>query len=199
MGNLPLPGPVASGGTRFRRNATMAETIRDLLELSLQDTYSAENQILAALPELEETATSPRLKQAFHAHVEQTERQVERLEEVCEMLGIEPDGESCAAMEGLVEEADDLMEELEEGPVLDAALIGAVQKVEHYEMAAYGTLCSLLRSMGQTKAVDLLAQTLKEEKDADELLTQIAEQEVNPAAMQTLPADAQPGGLRGGA
>ncbi|MBL6077861.1 ferritin-like domain-containing protein [Belnapia sp. T18] len=172
----------------------MADTIMDLLELSLQDTYSAENQILAALPELEEAATSPTLKQAFREHGEQTERQVERLEEVCRMLDMEPDGESCAAMEGLVEEADDMMEELEEGPVLDAALIAAAQKVEHYEMAAYGTLCSMLKAMGQTKAADLLSQTLKEEKDTDELLTRIAEQEVNPAAMQTLPADAPSGG-----
>ncbi|MBL6457174.1 ferritin-like domain-containing protein [Belnapia sp. T6] len=177
----------------------MADTIKDLLELSLQDTYSAENQILAALPELEEAATSPKLKQAFREHREQTERQVERLEEVCQMLGIEPDGETCAAMEGLVEESDDLMEELEAGPVLDAALIGAAQKVEHYEMAAYGTLCSMLKSMGQTKAVDLLSQTLKEEKDTDELLTTIAESEVNPAALQTLPANEQLGGSRGAA
>lgn len=177
----------------------MAETIKDLLELSLQDTYSAENQILAVLPELEDAATSPQLKQAFRTHIEQTERQLERLEEVCGMLGVEPDGESCAAMEGLVEEADDLMEELEGGPVLDAALIGAAQKVEHYEMAAYGTLCSMLKAMGQTEAVDLLAQTLREEKDADELLTQIAEQEVNPAAIQTLPANEERDGSRGAA
>jgi ferritin-like metal-binding protein YciE len=177
----------------------MAETIKDLLELSLQDTYSAENQILAAFPELEEAASSPRLKQVFREHREQTERQVERLEEACEMLGIEPDGESCAAMEGLVEEADDLMEDLEEGPVLDAALIAAAQKIEHYEMAAYGTLCSMLKAMGQTKAADLLSQTLKEEKDTDALLTQLAEQEVNPAAMQTLPANEQSGGSRGAA
>ncbi len=177
----------------------MAETIKDLLELSLQDTYSAENQILAAYPEVEEAASSPRLKQALREHREQTERQVERLEEVCEMLGVEPDGESCAAMEGLVEEADDMMEELESGPVLDAALIAAAQKIEHYEIAAYGTLCSLLKSMGQTKAVDLLAQTLKEEKETDEQLTRLAEQEVNPAAMQTLPANEQSGGSRGAA
>lgn len=175
----------------------MAETIKDLLEISLQDTYSAENQILAVLPELEDAASSPRLKQAFREHREQTERQVERLEEVCQILGVEPDGESCAAMEGLVEEADDLMEELEEGPVLDAALIAAAQKVEHYEIAAYGTLCSMLKSMGQAKAGDLLAQTLKEEKDTDELLTQLAEQEVNPAAMQTMPANEQMGGSKG--
>ena len=113
------------------------------------------------------------------------------------MLGMEPDGESCAAMEGLVEEADDLMEELEGGPVLDGALIAASQEVEHYGMAAYGTLCSMLKAMGQTKAADLLSQTLKEEKDTDELLTRIAEQEVNPAAMQTLPADAPMGGSGG--
>jgi ferritin-like metal-binding protein YciE len=91
------------------------------------------------------------------------------------------------------------MEDLEEGPVLDAALIAAAQKIEHYEMAAYGTLCSMLKAMGQTKAADLLSQTLKEEKDTDALLTQLAEQEVNPAAMQTLPANEQSGGSRGAA
>ena len=161
----------------------MADTIKDLLTISLRNTYSAQIQILETLPELEETATSPKLKQAFREHLMQTQQQVERLKEVCKMLGIEPEGENCDAMEGLVGEDDELVDELEAGPVLDAALVGAVQKVEHYEMAAYGTLCSMLKSMGETKAAGLMAETLKEEKDTDELLTRLAESEINPAAL----------------
>jgi ferritin-like metal-binding protein YciE len=192
----PGPPPFPNGAHSLEERTAMADTIKDLLTLSLQDTYSAETQILDALPQLEEAASSTQLKQAFREHLQITQRQVERLDEVAKMLGIEPEGQSCAAMEGLVEEGDDLVDELETGPVLDAALIGAAQKVEHYEIAAYGTLCSLLKSMGQTKAADLMAQTLKEEKDTDELLTQLAESEINPAA---LAANGQSGGRRGAA
>ena len=161
----------------------MASDIRDLLTMELQDTYSAETQILDALPQMEEAATTPSLKQAFREHLQVTQRQVERLKEVCQQLGIEPEGETCNAMEGLVEESEEIMDELDEGPVLDAALVGAAQKIEHYEMAAYGTLTAMLKSMGESKAADLMAQTLKEEKDTDELLSQVAEREVNPAAL----------------
>jgi ferritin-like metal-binding protein YciE len=169
----------------------MADSMRDLLEMSLQDTYNAETQILDALPKMQEAATSPKLKQAFQEHLEITQRQVERLEQVCKALGIEPEGETCEAMEGLVEEGEELMEELDEGPVLDAALIGAAQKVEHYEIAAYGTLTAMLKAMGEQKNADLMAQTLKEEKDTDELLNEIAENEVNPAALRQQPANDQ--------
>ncbi|TCZ63640.1 YciE/YciF ferroxidase family protein [Roseicella aquatilis] len=177
----------------------MASDIRDLLTMELQDTYSAETQILDALPQMIDATTNPKLKQAFQEHLQVTQRQVERLETVCQQLGIEPEGETCNAMEGLVEESEEIIDELDRGPVLDAALIGAAQKVEHYEMAAYGTLTAMLKSMGETKAADLLAQTLKEEKDTDELLTQIAESEVNPAALGQQPANDQAGGSRGAA
>ncbi|MBX9700589.1 MAG: ferritin-like domain-containing protein [Acetobacteraceae bacterium] len=178
----------------------MATTIKDLLTTALQDAYSAETQILDALPKMEEAATSPTLKRAFQEHLQMTQRQVERLEQVCQQLGIEPEGESCEAMEGLVEEGEQLIDELDEGPVLDAALIGAAQKVEHYEIAAYGTLTAMLKAMGETKCADLMAQTLKEEKDTDEQLTQVAESEVNPAALGTLAANDQSGmGSRGAA
>ena len=160
----------------------MAEDMKQLLQIALQDTYSAETQILEALPKMQEAATNPKLKQAFQEHLQVTKRQVERLETVCKQLGIEPEGETCEAMEGLVEEGEELIDELDEGPVLDAALIGAAQKVEHYEIAAYGTLTAMLKAMGEQKAADLMAQTLKEEKDTDELLSQVAEREVNPAA-----------------
>ncbi|MDO9709338.1 YciE/YciF ferroxidase family protein [Paracraurococcus lichenis] len=176
----------------------MASDIRDLLKMELQDTYSAETQILEALPKMQDSATNPKLKQAFQEHLQVTQRQVERLEQVCQQLGIEPEGETCEAMEGLVEEGEEIMDQFDEGPVLDAALIGAAQKVEHYEMAAYGTLTAMLKSMGETKAADLLAQTLKEEKDTDELLTQLAESEVNQAALKTAAND-QTKGSRGAA
>lgn len=169
----------------------MSEDMKQLLTLELQDTYSAETQLLDALPEMEQAATHPQLKRAFQEHLQQTQRQVERLEQACQMLGIEPEGETCNAMEGLVEEAQELVEELDQGPVLDVALVGAAQKVEHYEIASYGTLCSLLKAMGESKAADLLAQTLKEEKDTDELLTQLAEQQINPAALGRNPANDQ--------
>ncbi len=162
----------------------MASDIRDLLQMELQDTYSAETQILDALPQMEEAATTQSLKQAFREHLQVTQRQVERLQQVCQQLGIDPEGETCEAMEGLIEESEELIDELDEGPVLDAALIGAAQKVEHYEIAAYGTICAMLKAMGQQQAADLMAQTLQEEKKTDELLTQLAEGEVNPAALR---------------
>lgn len=177
----------------------MASTIKDLLTTELQDTYSAETQILDALPKMQEAASSPALKRAFEEHLEVTQRQIERLEEVCQQLGIEPEGETCEAMEGLVEEGEQLVEELDEGPVLDAALIGAAQKVEHYEIAAYGTLTAMLKAMGETKCADLMAQTLKEEKDTDDLLTRVAEQEVNPAAIGKQAANDQSGQRSGAA
>ena len=177
----------------------MASDIRDLLTMELQDTYSAETQLLEALPAMQEAATNPKLKQAFSEHLAVTQRQVERLEQVCRHLGIEPEGETCNAMEGLVEESEEIIDAIDTGPVLDAALIGAAQKVEHYEMAAYGTLTSMLKAMGEAKAADLMAQTLKEEKDTDELLTQLAESEVNPAALGKRPANDQAKGSRGAA
>jgi len=157
-------------------------SIRGLVTIELQDIYSAENQILQALPQMEEAARTQSLKRVFQKHRQQTEQQVQRLEEVCRLLGIKPEGETCEAMEGLIEEGELLIDELDQGPVLDAALIGAAQKVEHYEIAAYGTLTAMLKAMGEQKAADLMAQTLQEAKQTDELLTQVAEREVNPAA-----------------
>jgi len=177
----------------------MASTMKDLLTTELQDTYSAETQILDALPKMQEAATSPVLKRAFQEHLEVTRRQVERLEEVCRQLSIETEGETCEAMEGLVEEGEQLIDEFDAGPVLDAALIGAAQKVEHYEMAAYGTLTAMLKAMGETTCADLMAQTLKEEKETDDLLTRVAEQEVNPAALGKAPANDRTGRRSGAA
>ncbi|WP_270936348.1 YciE/YciF ferroxidase family protein [Falsiroseomonas oryzae] len=162
----------------------MAEDFKSLMGELLQDTYSAETQLLEALPEMAEAASTPALKQAFQEHLQVTQRQVERLERVAKMVGVDPDGDDCEAMEGLVAEAEEIVDEHDEGPVRDAALISAAQKVEHYEIAAYGTLTAMAKACGMKDAADLLAQTLKEEKDTDELLTQLAEQQVNPAALR---------------
>jgi ferritin-like metal-binding protein YciE len=177
----------------------MASDIKDLLQMELQDTYSAETQILEALPKMQQAATTQSLKQAFGTHLQQTRQQVERLKQACQMLGIDPEGETCEAMEGLVEEGEQIMDEIDQGPVLDAALIAAAQKVEHYEIAAYGTLCTMLKAMGETRAAELLHQTLEEEKQTDELLTGLAEREVNPAAMGRTAANDPSGKNRGAA
>jgi ferritin-like metal-binding protein YciE len=177
----------------------MADDMMKLLETALQDTYSAETQILEALPKMEQAATSPALKQAFREHLTQTERQVERLQQAAKMLKVEPEGETCEAMEGHIEEGEELIDEFDQGPVLDAALIGAAQKVEHYEIAAYGTICAMLKAMGEQKAAELLGQTLQEEKDTDERLTMLAEQEVNPAAIGQGRAANDPSGRSRGA
>ena len=162
----------------------MAEDFKSLMGELLQDTYSAETQLLEALPEMAEAASTPALRKAFEDHLQMTQRQVERLEEVAEMMGVDPDGEDCEAMEGLIAEAEEIVNDHEEGPVRDAALISAAQKVEHYEIAAYGTLTAMAKAAGLREAADLLAQTLKEEKDTDEQLTELAEREVTPAALR---------------
>ncbi len=177
----------------------MAEEMKKLLELALQDAYSAETQILDALPKMEEAATTPSLKQAFRKHMQETEGQVQRLQQAAEKLGLEVEGETCEAMEGHIEEAEELMDEFEPGPVLDVALIGAAQKVEHYEIATYGTLATLLKAMGEQECAQLMVQTLQEEKQTDEHLTQLAEQEVNPAALGKGGAANDPAGRSRGA
>ncbi len=177
----------------------MESDFKSLLAELLQDTYSAETQLIEALPDMAEAASTPELRQAFEEHLRITERQAERLEKVAEMLSISPEGEDCEAMEGLVAEAQEIVDTFEEGPVRDAALISAAQKVEHYEIAAYGTLTAMAKACGMKDAADLLAQTLKEEKDTDELLSELAESKVNPAAMRGMPANDQSQSRKGSA
>jgi ferritin-like metal-binding protein YciE len=162
----------------------MAEDFKSLMGELLQDTYSAETQLLDALPEMAEAASTPALKKAFEEHLAVTQRQVERLEKAAEMLGCDPEGNECEAMEGLIAEGEEIIDEHEEGPIRDAALISAAQKVEHYEIAAYGTLCAMAKAAGMNEVAALLGQTLQEEKDTDELLTKVAEEQVNPAALR---------------
>ena len=154
-------------------------SLQDLFVEELRDVYNAEKQILKALPKMARTAESTDLKEAFESHLEETQHQVERLEQVFEQMGARARGKTCAAMEGMIEEGKDLMSEDAEAEVMDAGLIGAAQKVEHYEIATYGTLVTWARQLGHSKAARLLEETLNEEKAADQKLTRIAEAWVN--------------------
>lgn len=151
------------------------KTLEDLFVHELSDIYSAEKQMSKALPRLAKNSENEQLAAAFEAHLEETMGQIERIDQVVELLGIKLKRMKCAAMEGLVEESKEIMDEVKAGPLRDAALIGGAQKVEHYEIAAYGTLCALARQLGYKDALPLLEATLEEEKATDEKLTMIAE------------------------
>ena len=151
------------------------KTLEDLFVHALSDVYSAEKQLTKALPKMARAATNPALAAAFTLHLEETRGQIERIDRAVEATGIKLKRIKCAAMEGLVEEGEEMIEEVEKGPVLDAGLIGAAQKVEHYEIATYGTLCALAKQLGYTEAMQLLRETLEEEKSTDEKLTLLAE------------------------
>lgn len=154
--------------------------LAELFQDELKDIYWAEKHLVKNLPKLAKGATSPELKAAFEQHLTQTQQQVSRLEAVFAAISEEPKGKKCQAMDGLVKEAKELLEDTEEGTMTrDAALISAAQKVEHYEIASYGTLKTLAGVLGYSQAVRLLEETLTEEKQTDELLTQIAESSVN--------------------
>lgn len=157
------------------------ESMEKLLVHELKDLYSAENQILKALPRMAKAAASPELKRAFEGHVKQTEEHVRRLEQVFESLEGKPSGKKCKGMEGLIEEGKDVLEEKMPQELRDVALIGAAQKVEHYEIAAYGTVRDFAERLGMKDAAKLLQRTLDEEGATDELLTSIA-RKVNPKA-----------------
>lgn len=150
--------------------------LKELYVDELKDLYSAENQLVKALPKLAKASASEELRAGFEEHLEQTKGHVGRLEQIFEMLGESPKGKKCAGMEGLVEEGSEVMKEGLEGAVLDAALIGAAQRVEHYEIAAYGTARSFAETLGESEQVSLLEATLAEEKETDEKLTDLAKQ-----------------------
>lgn len=151
------------------------ESLRDLFVDELKDMYNAENQLLKALPKMAKAATSPELQEAFTNHLEETEKQVERLESVFEMLDMKPVGKTCKAMKGLIEEGKEILEEDMDDDVRDVALIGAAQRVEHYEMAAYGCARTFAGLLGLDDAAELLQETLDEEGNADKLLTKLSE------------------------
>jgi ferritin-like metal-binding protein YciE len=161
-------------------------TLDELLEDELKDIYSAETQLIKALPAMVKAAESNDLRAAFEQHLEQTRVHAERIEEICSDLKTTPHGKNCAGMEGLIKEGEEIIQSDAESEPKQAALIGAAQRVEHYEIAAYGTARAHARQLGYLKAVELLSRTLDEEKETDKKLTKVAENRVNvKAAMST--------------
>jgi ferritin-like metal-binding protein YciE len=157
-------------------------TLHDAFIDELRDTYDAERQIVKALPKMIKACSSDELRTAFESHLEETRNQVERLEQVFELLEEKPRGKHCDGMAGIIEEGKNVMGEEFDDTTMDAVLIASAQRVEHYEMAAYGTLCAWAKGMGHDDAAELLEQTLEEEKAADEKLTSIAEGGINQEA-----------------
>ena len=161
--------------------------LKELFIEQLRDMYWAEKHLVKALPKMEKSASSEELKTAFSDHLAVTQEHVSRLEQVFEILGENARGKKCEAMEGLVKEAESVIEDTEEGTsTRDVALIIAAQKVEHYEIATYGGLATLAKTLGKNQVKDLLGETLEEEKETDELLTQLAENNINQAASQEM-------------
>jgi ferritin-like metal-binding protein YciE len=158
-------------------------SLKDLFVSELKDLYSAEGQILKALPKMAKAASSPELRAAFEEHLEQTQGHVERLEQIFETLGTSPKGKKCKAMEGLIEEGKEILEADGEPTVRDAGLIAAAQRVEHYEMAGYGCVRTYAKVLQDEQSASLLQETLDEEEETDKKLTQIAESTVNAEAM----------------
>jgi ferritin-like metal-binding protein YciE len=160
----------------MRLTSLKLNSLRDLFIEELRDLYSAETQLVKALPKMAEAASDTQLKQAFNNHLEETENHVARLQEIFTALDESAEGETCQAMEGLVKEGTQMIKAEGDPAVKDSGLIGAAQRVEHYEMAGYGTARSLAERLGENDAAELLQETLDEESAADELLTEIAEQ-----------------------
>jgi ferritin-like metal-binding protein YciE len=153
--------------------------LEDLFCHEIEDLYDAEKRLIDALPKMADAARSPQLKNAFREHLAQTRQHVQRLEAVFKQLGKKPERETCAAMKGLISEGEDMINAKGDDAVRDAALIAAAQRVEHYEIAGYGTARSFAEQLGRSDAARLLQETLEEEKETDSKLTQIAEQNIN--------------------
>jgi ferritin-like metal-binding protein YciE len=158
------------------------KTMEDLFVETLKDIYYAEKQILKALPGMVKKAGAEKLKDALETHRQETEGQVARLDEVFKLFDVTPKGKKCEAIEGIISEAKEHMNDIEDPEVLDAGMIGSAQAVEHYEITRYGTLIAWAKQLGRKDAVELLEENLKQEKHADQLLTQIAESTVNERA-----------------
>ncbi len=159
------------------------ESLQDLFVEQLRDLYSAENQLVKALPKMAKASDSEELKAAFQSHLEETKGHVERLSQIFEKLGAKAGGKTCQAMKGLVEEGSEMIEEDAEPPVMDAGLIAAAQRVEHYEMAAYGCVRNYAKLLGETEAQQLLQKTLDEEAAADKKLSKLADGGINKRAI----------------
>jgi ferritin-like metal-binding protein YciE len=161
------------------------ETMEDLFLEQVEDLYDAERRLVKALPKMAEASTSISLRQAFESHLMETEGHVTRLEDIFRTLGQDPKGQTCDAMKGLISEGEDTISNIDESPLRDAGLIAAANRVEHYEIAAYGSARTFAEILGLTEAASLLEQTLREEKKADQKLTQLAENMVNDEALRT--------------
>jgi ferritin-like metal-binding protein YciE len=166
-----------------KRDGMKLDTLKTLYIDELRDLYNAENQLIKALPKMAKAASSEELQDAFEKHLEQTKTHVERLEEVFEEIGEKPKGKTCKAMKGLIEEGSEILHEDGEEAVIDAGIIVAAQKVEHYEIAGYGSVRTFAQLLGKDRSADLLQTTLEEESEANELLNKLAEDIVNPEAL----------------
>jgi ferritin-like metal-binding protein YciE len=154
-------------------------TMHDLFVHTLKDIFYVEKKLVAELPRMARTANNPELRHAFEDHAAQTEAHVSRLEEVFDMIEVQPRGEKCHALDGLLEETEDLLKDVKDADVLDAGLLAAAQAVEHYEITRYGTLVAWSQQLGISEAEPILEETLEEEKETDKLLTEIAESDIN--------------------
>jgi ferritin-like metal-binding protein YciE len=163
------------------------ETMEDLFLAQIEDLYDAEKRLVKALPKMSEAASSPELRQAFDSHLEETRAHVVRLEQVFAEMGREAKGETCDAMKGLIKEGEEMVDDIDESPLRDAGIIAAANRVEHYEIAAYGTARTFAETLSLPRAAALLEETLEEEKGADETLTAIAESMINCEALRTSP------------
>ncbi|MBV9463517.1 MAG: ferritin-like domain-containing protein [Verrucomicrobiae bacterium] len=161
------------------------DSLQKLFEEELKDVYDAENQLLKALPKMAKAATSQELKDAFNEHLEQTKGHVERLEQVFEELELPAKGKTCKAMKGLIQEGSEILKEKGDSAVIDAALIVAAQKVEHYEIASYGSLRTFANLLGHEDAAETLQETLDEEEETDKKLTELAEEIINEQAAES--------------
>jgi ferritin-like metal-binding protein YciE len=164
---------------KVKPTSQAAQDLRELFEDELKDIYWAEKALSKALPKMAKNATSEDLAEAITNHLEETKGHIQRLEEVFELIGKKAQAKKCEAMDGLLKEGQEIMEETEEGPVRDAGIISAGQKVEHYEIATYGTLAAFAKILGEDEAAELLEETLEEEKAADAKLTEVAVTAVN--------------------
>lgn len=169
---------------KMKPKSQAAEDLRELFEEELKDIYWAEKALTKALPKMAKNATSEELIEALTDHLAVTQEQVSRAEQVFEMLGKKAQAKKCEAMDGLIKEGEEIMESTEVGAVRDAGIISACQKIEHYEIASYGTLVAFANALGETDAAELLQETLDEEKEADTTLTTVAEGAINEEALQ---------------
>jgi ferritin-like metal-binding protein YciE len=188
------PGGVVVASRQVEVNEM--QTLNELFEETVRDIYYAEKKILKALPKMAKKATSASLAAAFEAHIEETEGQVERLEEIFDLLGKAPRGKTCPAIDGIIEEGQEIMKDAEDDTVRDAGMLAAAQAVEHYEISRYGTLKAWADKLGMTDAASLLDQTLQEEKATDEKLTALAESEINVEAEAKEGAAQEPRGRK---